>query len=194
MDRTEFGKVLAFLTAGIGIELSDAATEVYFECLADIDYNRMYAAAIVVINEHVWHTFPSIAELRQAATTLSRGEICDLTAAEAWEMAWRAASAIDLEMTGLYRAKDDSGVWQSWDSQKAFVCRDLPNIVQEAMRAFGISAMVAGEEPVGVVRAQFTKIYEQLAGRDQRKALLPGVASKLLGGRIGATMVKIGRE
>ena len=49
----------------------------------------------------------------------------------------------------------------------------MPPLVVEAMRAFGIPALCYGKEPVTVVRAQFAKIFEQLAARERRLRLMP---------------------
>lgn len=157
MTRPEFAQIIAYLTAGCGKPLADAALEVYFDLLGDLPFDAMKLAAQRVLLEHRWATFPSIAELREAATATMRGQVAALSPAEAWALAWDAAGRIDPEQEG----SAERGL------------RDLPPLVVEAIRAFGLPALCYGQEPVGVVRAQFTKIYEQLAAREQRTALLP---------------------
>ncbi len=178
MNLEEFAKIVLFLEASTGkpIDLpgpkAQARMEVYFGLLGDLDYSVMMIAAQRVVLEHPWATFPSIAELRQAAAETIHGQIRELSPAEAWDMAWKAAGAIDLEIEGSFERRTEG----------------LPLIVLEAMRVFGIPALCYGKEPVGVVRAQFTKIYEQLAARDKRRALFPPSVKDSIE-KIGATEV-----
>jgi hypothetical protein len=157
MTHDDFVRVIAYLTAGCGKELSDAAIEVYFDLLRDLPSDIFQNAAQRVLLEHRWATFPSIAELREAASATARGIVSELSSAEAWELAWKAAAKIDLEVPG----------------RTEHACKSLPPIVVAAMKAFGIPALCYGKEPIGVVRAQFMKTYEQLASRDRRQSLLP---------------------
>ena len=157
MSRSEFAGVMAYLGVGIGKPLGPESLAVYFDCLGDLSLETLQIAAKRVLMEHKWATFPSIAELRAAASETARAVVKELSAGEAWEMAWRAIGRIDLEIDGsLQRAL--SG---------------LPPIVVEAMKEMGIPALVYGKEPVGVLRGQFVKFFEGIAARDQRTALLP---------------------
>src|SRR5947208_631618 len=61
----------------------------------------------------------------------------------------------------------------------------VPPLVAEAMRAFGIPALCCGKEKTTVVRAQFVAIYDQLAGREKRRALMPPALLRAIEG-IGA--------
>lgn len=157
MTRHEFASVMAYIAAGIGKAVTKETVDVYFDLLGDLPAPAFRAAAKRVLLEHKWANFPSVAELREAAALTMQGEISSLSPAEAWHLAWEAVKGIDPEVEGtLERA-----------------CSGLPPIVFEAMRAFGINSLCFGRDPVGVVRAQFIKIYEQLAAREQRQALLP---------------------
>ena len=179
MTKVEFAKCMAYVSVACGKPLSAEAAEVYFDLLADIDYDTMQTAAKRVLSEHVWATFPSIAELRQAAAATKLGVVTELSPAEAWDLAWRAAGSIDLDIQGPYISGD-----KVYASQAACVLEGLPPIVVEAMRSFGIPAMVYGTEPVGVVRGQFMKIVEQLQARDRRDALLsPAVKEAIAANR-----------
>ncbi len=73
MSNTEFLEVLAYLTAGSGKDLAAQSKLVYFDCLADLDFEVFKLAAKRVLMEHKFATFPTIAELREAATLLRRG-------------------------------------------------------------------------------------------------------------------------
>ena len=157
MSRQEFAKIFAYVSIAIGKQLPTEAIEVYYDLLGDLDQHVLQITAKRVVLEHKWATFPSVAEFREAAAETMRAEVKELSPAEAWEMAWKAARRIDLEIDG------------SFDR----ACAALPPIVVEAMRSFSIPALIHGKEPVGVVRGQFLKIFEQLAARDRRAALLP---------------------
>ncbi len=157
MSNIEFAEIVAFVEAGCGKPLAKESQMVYFELLGDLDYSVLRIAASRVMTEHVWATFPSIAELRQAAVETLRGEVKELSPGEAWEKAWAAIAEIDPELPHtIERAK-----------------KHVPKAVWESIEAFGVLAMCYGDEPVGVIRGQFMKIYEGIAARERRKALLP---------------------
>lgn len=164
MTRLEFGVTINQIRAAIGKELPADALEVYFDCLGDLDNGVFKLAAKRVLMEHRWATFPSIAELREAAALTVRGEVSGLPAAKAWELAWGAVKCIDLDIDGSV--------------QRAM--RDLHPLVADTMRAMGIASLVGGDDPVPVVRAQFIAAYEQLAARAKREALLPADTRKAI--------------
>ena len=157
MTRKEFTAVMAYITAGIQKPLPAESAEVYFDLLGDLRADVFQVAAQRVMTEHVWATFPSVAELRQAAAETMRGELKELSAAEAWKIAWGKACKIDLDMAGSAERHLEA----------------VPSLVREAIVSFGLPALCYGKEPVGVVRGQFLKIYEQLAARERRQLLLP---------------------
>ncbi len=157
MDFVEFAQIMAFIEATSGKTLPKESIKAYYECLKDLPVEVLQIAAKKVVMEHKWASFPTVAELAQAAAETKQGCVSELSPAEAWEKAWRAVSNIDLEMEHTIEQ----------------ACKYLPPLVYEAMRAFGLPALVCGKDPVGVVRGQFLKIYEQLAARDRRQALLP---------------------
>lgn len=157
MSRREFAEVMAYLSAACGKPMPSEAAEVYFDLLGDLPVEVLRIAAKRVALSHPWATFPSVAELREAGAETMRGKSVELSAAEAWRIAWSTAGRIDLDVIG------------SCDRAMASV----PPLVAEAMQSFGIAALCYGKEPVGVVRAQFVKFFEQLAAREKRVALLP---------------------
>jgi hypothetical protein len=159
VTREEFGRVIAYITAGTSKTLSPDSLEVYFDLLGDLRFEVLLAAAKRVMLEHPWATFPSVAELREAAVGALRGKISGLSPAEAWDKAWAAAARIDPEVEGSF--------------DRAIAKTKVPPLVVEAMRAFGIYSLCCGQDPVSVMRGQFMKIYEQLAARDERLALMP---------------------
>lgn len=164
MTNTEFARIIAYLTQGCGKSLTPEQQVVYFDCLGDLSAETFQLAAKRVLMEHKWATFPSIAELREAAALTVRGEVSSLPAAAAWEMAWGAVKCIDLDI----------------DGSVGNAMRNLPPLVRDTMKALGIASLVGGDDPVPVVRAQFMAAYEQLAARAKRQALLPADTRKAI--------------
>jgi hypothetical protein len=157
MTREEWLEIHAYIASGSGKSLNVDAMRVYFDLLGDLPFAAMRTAAQRVLIEHPWSTFPSIAELREAATATLRGAVADLSPGEAWSLAWRAIGRIDPEQEGSIERGLDG----------------LPRLVTEAVTAMGIPALCFGKEPVGVLRGQFMKIFEQLSAREKRQSLLP---------------------
>lgn len=157
MTYGEFASTIGYIELGCRQKISRESLDVYFELLGDLPSEAFQIAAKRVVLEHPWATFPSIAELRLAAAEALQGHVSELSPSEAWHLAWKAAGKIDLDIPG----------------SADFHCRNLPPIVSEAMAAFGVPSLVNGKDPVGVIRGQFIKIFEQLQARDRRLALLP---------------------
>jgi hypothetical protein len=181
MTKLDFLQIMGYLGAGISRDLPEKSMDVYFDLLGDLPAEVLFTAAKRVILEHKWATFPSIAELREAASQTLRGKVTEISPAEAWELGWRAAGRIDPEIDGsIERA-----------------CQSLPPVIFETMKAFGINALCYGKEPVGVVRGQFMKIFEQLAAREKREALFPqGLTNSIRGAlpmKVAEAITDIGR-
>ena len=157
MTRKEFATLMAYLSAAIGKAVTKETMEVYFDLLGDLDKDVLGMAVKRVALQHKWATFPSVAEIREAAVDASRGETRELSAQEAWGIAWEAAGKIDLDVEGSLERRT----------------KDVPPLVLEAMRCYGMAALVYGKDPVGVIQAAFVKIYDQLAARERANALLP---------------------
>ena len=162
--HSEFTSAMAYLTLATGKGLpvkgkddSFGALDVYFDLLKDLSAEVLAVAVRRVALEHKWSNFPTPAEIREAASETIQGQIKELSSAEAWEQAWRAVGRIDLEIEGSL----------------ARHTQNIPALVLEAMRAFGIPDMVYSKSSVSVIRGQFVKIYEQLASRDRRQKLFP---------------------
>jgi len=185
MTRTEFARVMTFITAAIGKPLAVESLEVYYELLGDLPLDALQASAKRVVLEHKWATFPSVAELREAASETMRGQVKELSSAEAWDMAWRAACSIDLDMVGPYQSGD-----KLYSSQAEYMLEAIQPLVLEVMHAYSLPALCYGKEPVGVIRGQFMRIFEQLAARDRRTALLPASLVNDIG-RIGCREKKL---
>lgn len=167
MTRDEFLQVVAYITAGSGKSLASDSIAVYYDCLGDLPFEVLKLAAKRVVLEHRWATFPTVAELREAATKTAKGELTELSPAEAWELAWGAIGRIDPEVDGSF----------------ARATKDFPALVTRAIQVFGLSSLCHGNEPLTVVRAQFMRIFEQLASRERTAATLPAALTSAIEGR-----------
>jgi hypothetical protein len=161
MTRHEFAKIAAYISVATNQPLTHERMEVYFDLLGELPAPMLEAAAKKAVLSHPWATFPSAAELREACVDVMQGDVVRMTAARAWEIAWSTAGCIDLEVPHTHAFMDS-----------------VPPLVAKAMRTFGLPALIYGKEPVGVVRAQFMKIYEQLDEADKRRSLLPAPLAK----------------
>ena len=168
MTHTEFLKVCAYLTAGTGKDLIADSKAVYWDCLKDMPFEVMMASAQKVLMEHPWATFPSVAELRQAASETIRGKVNEVSPSEAWMMARKVAAGYDPDLQGSYWAEG-----KLWPSQFAFLIHRLPVVVVKAIREFGVLSLSVNEGAISIVRAQFIDTFRQVAAREKREALLP---------------------
>lgn len=158
IDRTEFAKVMAFIAAAIQKPLATTHTlDVYYDLLGDLPLEALQIAAKRVVIEHRWATFPTVAEIREAAVSALSGQVTQMPSGEAWQIAWQTVGRMDPDIPTTVESAMAS----------------LPPLIAKAVRAFGVSAICYGREPVTVVRAQFVRIYEQLVQAEQKAALLP---------------------
>lgn len=164
MSHDEFLKIAAYITAGTGKAIAPESMMVYFDLLGDLPFEVLLTGAKRVILEHPWPSFPSIAELREAASEAARGKVSDLSATDAWGLVWKAVARIDPEVSGSFER----------------ATRGYPTIVVEAMKSFGIFALCSSSDPVSVIRGQFLKMFEQIAAREKRAALLPEPVKKAI--------------
>ncbi len=159
MNRLEFGKVMTFIGVTCGNPMADRdRADAYFELLGDLSYDAFRDGAKVVMMTHKFPSFPSVAELREASVNASKGDIKELTAAEAWEMAEKVSRIIDVEVTGQFERRT----------------KDLPEIVRRAMLMFGLEELCSNHRPnFGVMRAQFMRVFESIADKEKKTGMLP---------------------
>lgn len=157
MTRAEFTTAMLYLETACRKQFTANEAEVYFDLLGDLPAAALLAGVKRVLLEHRWASLPTVAELREAAVEAQRGEVKTLSAAEAWALAWKAVGDTDPEVEGSF----------------ARATKDCPPLVVEAIRAMGLPALCYGDEPVGVLRGQFFKVFEQLAARQRRTDLYP---------------------
>jgi hypothetical protein len=189
MTKDEFIKVIAWLDVAVGVPIANEdesrkiRLDVYFECLGDLPVDVFKIAAKRVAVAHPWKTFPSVAELRQAAAETLQGHVASMSGGEAWQLAWSAVARIDPEVEG----------------STARACHGLPPLVIEAMRNFGIVALCQANP--NFARTQFIEIFESLVARESKHALLPasvkkaiGQAAKELPSSVKAITAQVGKE
>jgi hypothetical protein len=153
----EFAQVMGFIAAATGKSLSVESQVVYFDLLGDLPMSVLQLAAKKVCLRHRYPTFPSVAEIRACAVEVGRGEVTAGTGAEAFAQAWSAVRRIDPEIEGSFER----------------ATKGLPPLVVKAMLAMGVCSMVASGDPVGVIRGQFLRIYEQLAESERQTQAIP---------------------
>lgn len=201
MTKAEFATVVAYLEAACSKPIyvpqagetaemirtqTDYRIRVYYDLLGDLTLDALQAGAKRVVLEHPWATFPSVAELRAAAVQAAKGAVTELTAGQAWELAWKAVGRIDMEIPHTIEP----------------ALAGLPKSVRRAMDAYGLTSLVYGKEPLTVVRAQFERFFNDLAEADARRALLPASlvqqieqqGKPALSGPLAEAIERIGKE
>lgn len=172
MMMVEFAKVMAYVAAATQKPVSPETVEVYYDLLGDLELGTFQAAAKRVVMEHKWATFPSVAELREAAIEMQAGRDSRLPPQVAWAMAWRAAGQIDPDIRGEF-VVFKNGERVTYPSQTDYVLDGLPAPVVATMKTFGIGRLIAADEPIGVIQKQFCETYTGLLTAAKREALLP---------------------
>lgn len=173
MTAKDFTTCMAYLEVGINQPLPKNRAEIYWDLLNDLPIDVLRTAAKRVLLEHQWATFPSVAQLRQAASDTILGQVAELPPAEAWAQAWKAVTRIDPEVSGPYMMRDKEGVMRQYPSQTAAIMDSLPFLVAKTINAYGIRALTHGQEPIGVVRGQFLKMFDQITTKHKKLALMP---------------------
>lgn len=130
--------------------LPDAdSVEIWFKYLEDMDYRALELAV------HIWvlqNKFPpTISELRQTAADLTLAKEADWS--EAWENVIRA-----VKLFGSYRETE--------------ALESLDEITRQCTERIGFKNICMSEN-IGVERANFRMIYEQLMNRRNYEAKLP---------------------
>lgn len=152
MTKGETAKLLAVIAASFPrFEVDDLKVKVWHEMLGDLDYTVASMAVKKIILQNTFA--PAISEVRKAALEVMTPESERITAAEAWGMVKRAFSRYS-----IYREKE--------------ALASLPGPVADTVRYMGWRELCMSEEGE-IVRAQFLRMYDQVATRRQEDALLP---------------------
>lgn len=152
MTQTEFGTVMAYLSAGVGKAATLEQTRVYFDLLGDLPLPILQEAARRALMEHKYISLPPVGVIRGHAVSISGQRTLG---PNAWELALAAVRRYGSlhETRGL---------------------ATLPADVAEAVRAFGWRIICdATNEELGIVQTQFLKVYDTLGKRSEQTALMP---------------------
>ncbi len=160
MTRPEFACAIAYLAAGCGKTPAPEALEVYWDLLGDLPALALQAAAKRALLEQTYTIFPQVGTLRKLASELVSGASGEPTAAEAWGLVRRAVCLFGY-------ARSEAGL------------ASLPPLARRTADALGWRSLCDASEPE-IVRAQFVKAYDCIAGREQRERLLPPSVKRLV--------------
>jgi hypothetical protein len=151
MTKGEVAKLLAVLAAAYPkFEVDDVKVQVWHEIFKDVDYEVANVAAKKIILEKTFP--PSIAEFREAIISITSPRL--MSAAEAWGEVKDA-----IRRFGYYRESE--------------ALASMSPTTARVVRYMGWREICMSEEPAGVLRGQFLKMYEQVGGREQQQRLLP---------------------
>lgn len=156
MERAETIKLFAiFKTAYPRFFISQDKTEarlqidLWSELLGDLPFSVIDAAVKRLILDSPYP--PAISDVRRKAIEIMKPQ--QMTAAEAWEEVNRV-----LDRFGYYRQVE--------------AMQSIPPLAARVVRAMGFNTLCLTQN-ISVERAQFLRMYEQFAGREQDNTLLP---------------------
>lgn len=139
-----------------GLLPNEQAMRLWFNQLQDIPYKTAEMALNKWVATNKWS--PSIAEIRQTASEVTNGD--SDTWGEAWEQVLKAVSKY-----GLYREIEALG--------------SMPPLTQRAVRSVGYRTICLSEN-IANERANFRMIYEELATKEQKNAVLSDALKKAI--------------
>lgn len=159
MNRKEFALFASALRTYYPREKllpNEQAMELWFNQLQDIPYKVAELTLNKWVATNKWS--PSIADIREQATDLTKGEAKDY--GEAWQDVLKAI--------GKYGAYDEKGALESLDETTRRVVKRL-----------GFRNLCLSEE-IQVDRANFRMIYEREIQREKQSAQLPPKLKELI--------------
>lgn len=136
---------------------NNQAIELWFRQLQDIPYHVAEASLNKWVATNKWS--PSIADIREMASTIQEGEIPDW--GDGWEQVIMA-----IRRYGMYRVGE---AMESFDS-----------ITKQCVERLGFKNLCMSEN-INQDRANFRMIYEQLSERKKKDAKIPVKLHQLIG-------------
>lgn len=121
----------------------------WYEQLKDLDYNVVQTGVNKWVSTHKWS--PTIAEIREMAHQVSRGELPDW--GTAWDQVLKAISRF-----GSYRPQE--------------ALASMTPLARKTVERLGFINICMSEN-IAADRANFRMIYEELAEREAKEALIP---------------------
>lgn len=153
MDKKEFATFTAAIKTYYpkeNILPNVQAVELWFRQLEDIPYEVAEAALNRWVATNKWS--PSIAEIRETASSITQGDV--LGWGEAWEKVMKA-----IRKYGYYHVAETLG--------------ELDDITRQAVKNIGGVRAICMSENITADRANFRTNYEALAQRKQKQDVLP---------------------
>lgn len=151
MNLTETSKLMAIISASYNnFESNPDKVKVWHGLLGDLDYNIAGLAIQKLIIDSPYP--PTIHDIRKKVLEVQYPDLP--TPAEAWHILTK-----NISRYGSYRASEGIAA--------------LPPVVRETAQYMGYVEICRSEDPEGVLRAQFMKMYEQVLSRQREQAMLP---------------------
>jgi len=158
MTKGEVAKILAvFAAAYPHFEVDDLKVHVWHEIFKDVDYEVANVAAKKIILEKTFP--PSIAEFREAIISITSPRL--MSAAEAWGEVKDA-----IRRFGYYRESE--------------ALASMSEATRKTVQYMGWKSICTSEDPEGVLRGQFIRMYEQVAGREKERTMLPDTIKSMI--------------
>jgi hypothetical protein len=173
MDRKEFATFAAALRTFYPKEQllpNQQAMELWYKQLEDIPYHIAETALQKWVATNKWS--PSIAEIREAVTDISKERIPDWS--EAWENVLKAVRTY-----GSY--------------QPVEALESLDERTRACVRRIGFRNICMSEN-ISVERANFRRIYEATAERDAQEMALPAPLKEKIAALFGSEQLMIGSD
>lgn len=159
MTKKEFGLfVMALKTYFPREQLlpNEQAVELWYRQLQDLDYKIAEAALNEWVATQKWS--PSIADIRELAARIRFGEIPD------WGEGWRNTMKA-IRMYGYYRPEA--------------AMESLDDLTRETVKRLGFQNLCLSENQEAD-RANFRRIYEQLADRNRVQSMIPAAVKEVI--------------
>jgi hypothetical protein len=151
MTKDEFLEIGYVLSASCGKEMPEQQARVYYELLRHLDPELLRLAVLRAVAESQYPVIPPVGVLLKIAQELASGP--RMLAIEAWDALRRAIARYG------YNRGDDA-------------LASLPPAVARVARALGWQS-ICDCVNTEVLRAQFTKAYDQMSERDEVVQRLP---------------------
>lgn len=159
MTRSEFAVFSAALKTYYpreGLLPNEQAMELWYQRLSDIPAKVAEAALNMWVTTNKWS--PSIADIREEATKIMKGEVPD------WGEAWHNVNKV-IRKYGSYNPKA--------------ALEELDDLTRECVKRLGYIDLCRSTDIVAA-RANFRIIYGQLANRKQLEAQMPPALKELV--------------
>lgn len=156
MTKAEFAKIAAYLSAGIGKKMPSETMDVWFDILQDFPAELILMAVKKALSSYEYATIPPVGVIYKAAAELVTASIP--SPVEAW-----GEVQDQFRRTGSYGAPVFSN----------------PMIHKAVSAMGGWVDLCRSEEPTGVIRAHFLRIYEGLQEGEAARIKTPSLLERI---------------